>query len=161
MKTLIESLDTNENVDYLLDTCFFVHSFTSDRVKPLVKFCKNNKVGMTTFNLEEFLHMHHKLKGHTNHHVRSFLKKKLISLVPIEVHPGQHDMEQKFVDKYDHEILKIIRDPSDAVLFAHAVQIGADILTRDKHHIFTAAAENYSEQHGIHIWNNFPHEEPQ
>jgi len=159
MKTLIEQLPQDDKTDYLLDTCFFVHVFANDMIKPLEEFCEHNDVGMTTFNLGEFLLMHHKLNGHTNHHVRNFLKEKTLKRIPVPVHPGQHELEQRFVDAYDHRILMIIRDPSDAVLFAHAVKIQADIITRDKHHIFNAAVETYSEHHGIHIWNNFPQEE--
>ena len=156
MKELIESLEKKSEVDYLLDTCFFIHVFKNDQVKKLIDFCKKNKVGMSSFNLGELLHIHHHFPGQMNHHVRSFLKEKLIYNVPVNVLPGDNALELKYVREFDNEILKVIQDPSDAVLFVLAIKIHADILTKDKHHIFTAIAENYSNKFNVKVLKEFP-----
>lgn len=156
MKQLIQDLEVVDKVDYLLDTCFVYYMFNNDHIKKLIRFCQNNDVGMTSFNLEELDFNHHKLKGHTVHHLRDFLKKKYISRVDIPVFPGNPQAEKNYISKFDLEILNVIKDPSDAVMFVAALIIGASIITRDKHHVFTAAAENYSEKYKIEILNNLP-----
>ena len=156
MKELIDELEKTDRVSYLIDTCFFVNVFTSGKVKELVTFCKENKVGMSSFNLEEFNHIHHNLQGHTTHHVRDFLKEKIMFNSPVNVEPGNRESERKYVELFDDKILSVISDPSDAVLFVQAIKTQADILTKDRHHIFTAAAENYSEEYNIKVLNEFP-----
>ncbi len=156
MKGLIESLEKTSEVDYLLDTCFFIHVFKNDLVKKLVGFCKENKVGMSSFNFEEFLHTDYKFPGQMDHHIRNFLKQKLLYNIPIHVLPGDQDSERKYVRDFDESILKIVQDPSDAVLFVLAIKLKADILTKDKHHIFTAIAENYSNKYNVKVLKEFP-----
>ncbi|MBN2367505.1 hypothetical protein JXC34_00675, partial [Candidatus Woesearchaeota archaeon] len=117
MKELIDSLDKTDKVDYLLDTCFFVHVFKHDHVKKLADFCENNNVGMSSFNLGEMEHIHHNFPGQMMHHVRSFLKEKRISSVPVNAFPGNRDSETAYVNSFDPDILRIIPDASDAVLF--------------------------------------------
>lgn len=156
MKELFENLPEAEQVDFLLDTCFLVHVFSKDHIHRIGEFCRQHKVGISSFNIEEFLHMHHKMPGQENHHIRSFLKGKLLFRVPVPVHPGNREEERSYVMGFDPEILKDIRDPSDAVLFALAVKVHADILTRDRHHVFTALAENYAQEHRIKVYNEFP-----
>ena len=156
MKELIDSLEKTDRVNYLIDTCFFVNVFTSRNVKELVNFCKENKVGMSSFNLEEFNHIHHNLQGHIVHHVRDFLKEKIMFNSPVNVTPGNKEAERVYVESFDDKILSVISDPSDAVLFVQAIKTQADILTKDRHHIFTAAAENYSEEYNIKVMNEFP-----
>jgi hypothetical protein len=156
MKELIESLEITDKVDYLLDTCFVYYMFNNDHIKKLIRFCQNNNVGMTSFNLEELDFNHHKLNGNTVHHLRDFLKKKNISRVDIPVFPGNPQAEKNYISKFDSEILNVVKDPSDAVMFVAALKIGASIITRDKHHVFTAAAENYSSKYKIEVLNNLP-----
>ena len=156
MKELFDSLPKSGQVDYLLDTCFIFHIFNKDKIKPIVNFCKNNKVGITSFNLEELDYNHHKMKGHTLHHLRDFLKLKIISRVDVLVHPGNVNAEKEYVSDFDPKILDIVNDPSDAVMFVAALKIGANILTKDKHHVFTAAAENYSSKYNVQVLNNLP-----
>lgn len=153
MKQLFDKLEKNERCDYLIDTCFFIHSFVHDHDRKLMDLCRNKQVGMTSFNIEEFLHMHHKLKGHTNHRIRSFLKSKVMVNATVDVSPGDRAGEKRYVEMIDPGILKVIEDPSDAVLFAYAYSIDADILTKDKHHIFTAGAENFSK---VRVLKEFP-----
>ena len=156
MKELIESLEKTSEIDYLLDTCFFIHVFKNDLSKKLVGFCEKNKVGMSSFNFNELLHVHHHFPGQMNHHIRFFLKQKLMYNMPVNVQPKDHESERKYVREFDNTILKIIQDPSDAVLFVLAIKVKADVLTKDKHHIFTAIAENYSNKYNVNILKEFP-----
>ncbi|MBT7902583.1 hypothetical protein HN587_01885 [Candidatus Woesearchaeota archaeon] len=156
MKELIELLHKTNRVDYLLDTCFLVYMFKTNKIKKLVNFCTHNVVGMSEFNLKELLHFHHKLGGTFNHQFRNFLKQELIHVTPSTVSPGERQNEKTFVTNFDPHILQCVPDPSDAVLFVQALQMSANIITRDKHHIFTAVAENYSQKYNIKILNDLP-----
>ena len=158
MKELIDDLEKTDNVEHLLDTCFFVNCFKTDKVKKLIEFCEQNNVGMSSFNLEEFSFIHHHFKGHMNHHVRDFFKRKILKCVPVSVSPGNHEAEREYVKKFDEEILRIVTDASDAVVFALSAKINAVLLTKDKHHIFTANAENYLNKYNINVLNEFPHD---
>ena len=133
-----------------------MHSFRHDKINQLSEFCRNNKVGMSSFNLDELEHIHHNFPGHVNHHIRAFLKDKMICKAQLNVTPGDRESEAGYVNGFDDNILKIIPDASDAVLFVQAIRMQADILTKDRHHIFTAAAENYSHLYNINVLNEFP-----
>ena len=74
MRELIEHLDINKDVKYILDTCFLFYMLKNGHDKALLTFCKSNSVGMTSFNLSEVEHVHHRLPGTLNHHVRNFFK---------------------------------------------------------------------------------------
>lgn len=156
MKELIVSLPTALRVDYLIDTCFLIHAFEGGHSKQMLEFCSSKKVGMSSFNLEELDHVSHRLKGTEDHHIREFLKSGKLFRIDVPVHPGDREGEMSFVEAYDHEILRRVPDPSDAVLLVLALKMGANILSRDRHHVFTALAENYSEAKGIEILNVFP-----
>jgi hypothetical protein len=132
--------------------------FEKGKVKDLVSFCGAHKVVMSSFNLLEFVHMHHHLGGPVNHHVRDFLKQKLIVRVPVDVRPGEREKEREYVDSFDEDLLRLVRDPSDAVLLVQAMKLGANVLTRDKHHVFTTACENHVKDHGIVVLNDIPQE---
>ncbi len=142
MKELIEQLPKVAKVKYLLDTCFIIHEFSRGRVKDLEKFCEKEKVAMCSFNLLELDHVIKKLPGPISRHIRNFLKEKKIGNYEIQVVPGDWEGEKKYVQKYDPDILRIIPDTSDAVMAVAGMKIGATILTRDRHHVFTAIAEN-------------------
>ena len=156
MKEIINSLEQSNNVEYLLDTCFFVYMFQNDHVSKLTDFCKENKVAMSSFNLNELNHIHHNFPGQMNHHIRKFLKEKLIFNAPVNVYPGDREGEKNYIKNFDEHILSIVPDPSDAVLFVQAIKINADILTKDKHHIFTAIAENYSNKFNVNVLKEYP-----
>ena len=156
MRELIEGLERADKVSYLLDTCFLIHEFTRGRVKELEEFCLNESVGMSSFNLLELDHVVHKLPGPLSRHLRGFLKKKLVKLVYVSVVPGDRSGEKEFVDSFDPKILSIVSDPSDAVMFVQALKIRADILTRDRHHVFNCAAENFSDLYGVKVMNKYP-----
>ena len=156
MQELIDNLENNSSVDYLLDTCFVFYILKKEKTHQLLEFCRKNKVGMSSFNLAEINHVHHRLDGTLNHHLRNFLKQKVVSCVPVGVIPGDREAERRFVSEFDEKLLHIVPDPSDAVLFVQALQIHATVLTRDKHHLFTTRAENYINEYGIEVLNNFP-----
>jgi predicted nucleic acid-binding protein len=156
MKDLITALPSASGAEYLLDTCFLIHAVESGRVKQLSEFCSSHKVAMSSFNLEELVHVAHRLKGTEDHHIREFLKSGKISRIDVPVHPGEREAEKAFVKSFDERILHLVPDPSDAVLFVLALKIGATILSRDRHHIFTALAENFSAHTSTKILNNFP-----
>jgi hypothetical protein len=147
MRELIETLDTDSHADYLIDTCFLFYMLEKGHTKQLLDFCRSNKVGMTSFNLAEVEHVHHRLKGVMNHHVRDFLKQKVIVNVPVGV---------LFVQEYDPELLRIVPDASDAVMLVAAMKLGANVLTRDKHHVFTVGCGNHIQQKGIVVLNDLP-----
>ena len=157
MRELIDSLEKRDSADYLLDTCFLMHSFESGTKGPLIEFCKTHKTAMLSFNLEELNLKHHKLGGTANHHIREFLKLKIIKSVPIDVMPGEREKEIRYVRDFDEQILKIVRDPSDAIILVAGLKMRADILTKDKHHLFTTNAENFLNKYGIRVLNELSH----
>ena len=154
MKDIIDALPKTESADFLLDTCFLIYEFKRGNTKQLKEFCENNAVAMSSFNLEELDHVIKKFPGPISHHIRDFLKEKIISNVPTPVHPGEREAEHDYVTKFDPKLLELVPDPSDAVLCVLAAKIKADILTRDRHHIFTAVAENYSD--AFRVLNKLP-----
>jgi predicted nucleic acid-binding protein len=54
----------------------------------------------------------------------------------------------------DPELIQLVPDHSDAVIAALAYKIKANILTRDKHHLFTVELKNYFSKQGITVQNN-------
>ncbi|HII71877.1 TPA: hypothetical protein HA265_03940, partial [Candidatus Woesearchaeota archaeon] len=97
MKELVEGLEKSERVDWLLDTCFLIHEFSAGRVKELSEFCTRENVGMSSFNLLELEHVMHRLPGPISHHVRDFLKQRLVKNVEVGVEPGDREGEKRYV----------------------------------------------------------------
>ena len=87
--------------------------------------------------------------------VHNFLKNNDLKKLNVDVSPGKREDEVAFSNTVDNNILKIISDPSDAVLVACGIVTNSDILTRDKHHLFTVELENYLKKYGIRVLNNF------
>lgn len=143
-------------VNYLLDTCFIFHILQEEKETQLISFCQNEKVGITSFNIEEINHNLHKMNNFIKKRWKDFLSKKLFEEVKINVFPGQRDEEKEYVSKFDPELLQIIPDPSDAVLLVAGLKNKANIITRDKHHLFTTKLENYLNGYGIEVYNNLP-----
>lgn len=155
MQELFSALPTTTTADFLLDTCMLYYLIEHQHMKALHVFCEEHKVGITSFNVEEVVHHAH----HVNHTVRERLRQEIknglkLYVVAVPVHPGNVDMEKSFVNAYDPKILQLCPDPSDAVLFVQAAKMGADVLTRDKHHLFTTKLENYASEAGIRVLNN-------
>lgn len=156
MQQLIDALPEAKEAEYLLDTCFVLYELDRGHTKRLEELCRERPVAMTSFNLAELEHVSHRLDGTRNHRLRDFLKRARLGRVDVAVAPGDWDGERSYVSAIDPHILELVPDASDAVLFAAAVRIGASVLTRDRHHVFTAAAENYANSHSISVLNTFP-----
>ena len=127
-----------------------------ERGKELFEFCAENDVGITSFNLLEIdynlKHMSHEIKVHW----RNFLKEKNFSILELSVHPGDREAEKNYIKDFDNDLLQIIPDPSDAVLLVAGLRSRANILTRDKHHLFTTKLQNYLNGYEIQVFNNLP-----
>jgi predicted nucleic acid-binding protein len=155
MKELIENLGRTLTTSYLLDTCFIINVCIQHE-KQLEQFCKDNDVAISSFTAEELDYVKKHLTGTENHAIRKFLKSKLIKVIACPISPGDREGERNYVSAYDPKILHIVPDPSDAVLVVHALLLGATVLTKDKHHVFTTVAENYVQKHNISILKEFP-----
>jgi predicted nucleic acid-binding protein len=145
--------NTEKNI--LLDTCFFIHTFENQKENQLKELMKKFSVAMTTFNAEEFLLKEHVVDERVREYVRKFLKKYPIILVNVDVHPGDREGERRFVYSADPELLMDVPDASDAVLIAAAIRTKSDVLTKDKHHLFTVKLENYLNKHGLEVHKEY------
>ncbi len=154
MKELFNSLPrTDSDKLVLLDTCFFLDCFTRQQVKELEKLCETRKVAVTSFNAEELVFvLQRNLEHHVKDHIRRFLKDRIDLLVyEIPVHPGDVSSEKKFISSVDENLLKDVQDPSDAVLIAAAIRTNSNVLTKDKHHLFTSRLKNYLRDYNIKV----------
>lgn len=154
MKELVENILTLDLVHarnlVLLDTSFII-SMMEHRDK-IARLLEIKGIAMTSFNVEELIHVEKHLDPHTKHHLREFLKDGKIVIVKIDVHPGNWEEEKAFVNAADENLLKHIPDPSDAVLLAAAIKTHSSVLTKDKHHLFTVELENFVRQYDIRVF---------
>lgn len=161
MKEIFEKLphvditDSSAREYVLLDTCFFIHTFEHQKGHKLKDLIAAKSVGMTSFNVEEFLYKEHVVDERVREYARKFLKIHPITIIDVDVHPGNIAQERGFVLNADPEILKDVPDASDAVLIAAAVRTHSIVLTKDKHHLFTVKLENYLNKHGISVHKEF------
>jgi len=160
MKELLQNLDmiTVNQADgfTLIDTCAFIHVFEHhEKIKEFKDKLKEGSYAITSFNVEELMHVEHKLNKKVKEEIRKFLKEKEdIEIVSIDVHPGDKTSEKEYVKGVDPELIHIMHDDlSDGVLFATAVKIKGNIITRDKHHLYNQIAERYANKHDIDIMN--------
>lgn len=146
----------------LIDSSFLFYLF--EKPEKLKEFLQLNekhpyKFGVTSFNLEEifFVYEKKKVSPEIRREFRSFFKSgPKLTVVDVLVSPGSADPEKSFVEFFDPKILKLCRDISDAVLVGTAIHTLSDILTRDKHHIFTIVLENYVESsYDVKIYKDF------
>ena len=136
----------------LLDTCIIIHELLGQRDKKLLDFCEENNVLITSFNVEELKKVSNKL-GHEKKKVKHFLENAKINIIFVPVSLGEIKKEKKYADDINEELLKKIHDPSDAVLVAAAIKSQSDIITRDKHHLFTIQLEQELKEYGLNIYN--------
>lgn len=162
MKELFSTLkavkiDDSQARNYIfLDTCFFIHTFENQNEHKLKDLVENHNIAMTSFNVNEFLLKEHVVDERVREGVRKFLKKKpSMTIVNIEVVPGDRNAEKYFVNTIDSELLKDIPDASDAVLIAVAIKTQSIVLTKDKHHLFTTKLENYLNKYDIKVYKEF------
>jgi predicted nucleic acid-binding protein len=148
MKELVDklkhvSVDEAEGL-VLLDTCFIFSHLEHKELLP-------EKFATTSFNAEELVHVTTHHLGKMKRRVRDFLKKSNIVVVDIDVSPGSCDNEKEYVSSVDADLLKHIADPSDAVLIATALRTKSNVLTKDKHHLFTSDLINYLSDKGVKV----------
>ena len=157
MKEILDSLPRVTHADYFIDTCFLYYLFEHQKDKEFRIFCEQNIVALTSFNIEEVLFHSHDVSHVFREHFRRFVKGDgRIFRYDVEVSPGDVDGEKKFIGDFDSNLLEIIPDPSDAVLLVAALKTHTNVLTRDKHHLFTTRLENYVSDFKLSVLNNFP-----
>jgi len=154
MRELIENILTIDLVHarnlVLLDTSFLIAMMEHrDKVERLLEL---PNIAMTSFNMEELMHVEKHLDPHTRKHLREFLKNGKIVIVKVDAHPGNWEGEKEFVNAADENLLKHIHDPSDAVLLAAAIKTHSSVLTKDKHHLFTVDLANFVQQYDIRVY---------
>lgn len=149
MKELVKNL---ERIDLdkakgfvLLDTCFIISLLDHNSKLPL-------NSATTSFNIEELMHVEHKLNHELKKKLRKFLKNESLKIINIDVHPGDWKAEKVFVNSVDSELLKHIPDASDAVLLAAAIRTNSVVLTKDKHHLFTVELENFLNKYDLKVF---------
>lgn len=151
MKELIEKAKHLQLKDarnfVLLDTCFLVDALNHN--ERLEKLLKLKNLAMTSFNAEEFIHIEKRLP----HEVRKRARKILsgLSIIDVDVHPGDWKKEKEFVQEIEPKLLHTIPDRSDCVLAAAAIKTRSNILTKDRHDVYTAALENLAYEYRIKV----------
>jgi predicted nucleic acid-binding protein len=132
----------------LLDTCFLIWMAEHHKLDKL----ESLPIATTSFNLEELAHVTHHLHDDIKVSLRNFLKKTSLLVLTVPVHPGDLEGEKRFVSRLAPELLEIVPDPSDAVLAAVALATSSNLLTKDKHHLFTTQLEHFFNARGIKVW---------
>jgi len=135
----------------LLDTCFIIHNLAHHKN---FERLKGQAVAITSFNIEELLHIEHKLDHSIRKLIRRFLKKMDFKILELPIHPGEFESERKFVNSIDSELLEKVGDPSDAVLIAAAIKTNSIVLTKDKHHLFTAELEEFLKKYNLKVYKD-------
>lgn len=155
MKEIFDAIPrTTKNDLILLDTCFIIDTFHNHKEKDLLAFAKKNRIAITSFNVEELIHvLPRKIKDKSiKERVRKFFKEQdEIKILDIPVHPGDMEEEKAYVQEIDPFLSQDVPDPSDAVLVAAAIKTQSIVVTKDKHHLFTAILENYIERWNLKI----------
>lgn len=153
MKELFDKLQkTKDNNLTLIDTCFLIDIFTHGKTKDFQNLIDKANIALCSFTVDELIHVTHKIPNIRNK-IRHFFKQEPnITIYNVDVHPGSAQNEKDFVNNIDNELLKHIADPSDAVLIAAALLSKSNVLTKDKHHLFTADLKNYLSSKGINVF---------
>ena len=136
----------------LLDTCFFINFLGHHKDMRLVQ--DRVRLATTSFNVEELDHVSHRLNHDVKSKIRGVLKEASILVVDVPVSPGQRDAEREFVNSVDEALLANVHDPSDAVLIAAAIKTSSNVVTRDKHHLFTVKLEKLLKPYGIQVYKD-------
>jgi len=133
----------------LIDTCEIIRLFEENKEKELLK----KDVAVCSFNRDEatILSHRHSINVHLRHKMRKFFESNDVVVIDVPVKPGNRVEEMTFVQSVNPLLLKIIPDPSDAVLAACALQHDADIVTRDRYHLYTTQLESLFSKNGINV----------
>lgn len=154
MKELFATLKrTSKTGLVLLDTCFLIDALEKHKEHELLELASKREVAITSFNVEELEHVIKRVKDKSvKERLRMLLKDKPpISVLEIAVHPGDAEAEKEYVAAIDPYLAQDVPDPSDAVLVAVAIKTRSVVLSKDKHHLFTALLENYLHRWGLRI----------
>ncbi len=161
----------------LLDTCFLIKEAERHRLKELMppgecageceeegeergagdgERGRRRRVALTSFNAEELVHVAHRLHDKTRESLRHLLQARpALAILELPLHPGDREGEKAFVSSVEPALLAKVPDASDAVLIAAAIATRSDVLTKDKHHLFTVTLENYVQRYGIRVWKEW------
>lgn len=151
--------DLSKTKDALLvDTCFLIYALEGRQGK-LLRLMHGHKLYLTSFTLQEFDHIKHRIDEKVRERARSFFRHQQLPILDIPPRPGNRKSEGKYVNSVQPSLLIDVPDPSDAVLIAAGIATGASILTRDRHHLYTARLENHLRAHDISVYKDF-HEVP-
>ncbi|MEK6887120.1 MAG: PIN domain-containing protein [Nanoarchaeota archaeon] len=133
----------------LFDTCAIIHLFENNKEEELL----DSSSAVCSFNRDELTKVTHRhsLNIHLKHTIRKFFQEHKIKIIEVPVIPGQREQEKEFVNSVEPELLRLIPDPSDAVLAACAFENRANIVTRDRHHLYTARLENLFNKFNIKV----------
>ena len=133
----------------LIDTCSIIYLFENNQEKLLLR----DDIAVCSFNMDELLNVSHRhtLNPHLKHRIRKFFDAFKVKVIDVPVKPGNRVEEMTYVASISNELLRLIPDPSDAVLAACALQNKANIITRDRHHLYTARLENLFNKEGIEV----------
>ncbi|HME86855.1 MAG TPA: PIN domain-containing protein [Candidatus Nanoarchaeia archaeon] len=134
----------------LIDTCAIIDLFENNREDELLK----PGIAVCSFNADEliFIEHRHSMNTHLRHAIKKFFQEQTVAVVSVPVSPGNRKEEQQYVASVDAELLRLIPDPSDAVLAACALSCNADIVTKDRHHLYTARLENLFNKNKIAVF---------
>ncbi len=133
----------------LLDTCFIISSLSHHK-----GFSGSKRIATTSFNVEELLHVNHRLGHELKSRMRKFFKDTDLLVLDVPVSPGDREAERSFVLSVDDRLLANVPDPSDAVLMAVAIKTGSIVVTKDKHHLFTEKLEEFIHPYNIQVYKD-------
>ena len=136
----------------LIDSCFFIDVFEKNKQNAFETLCEYHDVAITSFNAEEVAYNIHRFRDKTKEYMKHFLKNTNMMMLEIAVSPGSRNHEEEFINRIDPELLEQVHDPSDAVLVATAIQTRSTILTKDKHHLFTAHLNNFLHKYDVPVF---------
>ncbi len=133
----------------LFDTCAIINLFENNKEEELL----DSSAAVCSFNRDELTKVTHRhsLNIHLRHTIRKFFREHKIKIIEVPVMPGNREQEKEFVNSVDSELLRLIPDPSDAVLAACAFENRANIITKDRHHLYTARLENMLNKYKIKV----------
>jgi predicted nucleic acid-binding protein len=144
---------------FLVDTCVLINGFkevsgAAQRIVRAMQAQDDGFLAITDFNL-------HELERRGEHQVVRKVKEAIASgkvpLYSIGVAPGDWTGEKAFERLIDPALVRLVEDPSDAVLIAAAEKFRAEgVITQDRHHLYTSKLWGYLEERHIKLFK--PHE---
>ncbi len=137
-------------MQWLVDTCVVIRGWEGKGAShTILKRLMSNypDLAVTDFTL---LELKHRAPRHLYKIVNEHLSPEHIFKTGVK--PGQWDEERNYDITFDSELLKLIPDPSDAVLIAAAEHYHLNgVITLDRHHLYTARLENYLDKKGLQV----------